>query len=207
MNFLTELYTFIDEQIDCLIFDLDGTIADTMPIHIEAWIEMGNKYGAQLTAEMINTYAGSPTSKVIQILNDEYGWQMEVEEGASLKSELFSTKLDKIDRIFPLEPIWEIAERYKGIKPLCIGTGSGRANAHKTIRLMGADGFFDYVVTATDVQNHKPHPETFMLSAQKFNVAPERCLVFEDGQLGIVAAIDGGMNALLYPSFELIQAK
>jgi beta-phosphoglucomutase family hydrolase len=207
MNFLNDLYSFIDEKIDCLIFDLDGTIADTMPLHIEAWIEMGNKYGAQLTADMINTYAGSPTSKVIQILNEEYGWQMEVEEGAAHKSELFSSKLDQVDRIHPLEPIWEIAERYKGIKPLCIGTGSGRANAHKTIRLLGAEGFFDYVVTATDVQNHKPHPETFLLSAHQFNVAPNRCLVFEDGQLGIDAALNAGMHALFYPSFELISAK
>ena len=203
MNKIEELHAFIDDKIDCLIFDLDGTIADTMPIHIAAWIEMGEKYGAGITEEMINRYAGSPTPKVIQILNEEYGWSMLIEEGSAFKSELFAKKLDHLDKIDRIEPMWGIAERYKGQKPICIGTGSGRPNASKTLRLIGAENFFDYVVTATDVNNHKPHPETFLLSAEKFNIPPHRCLVFEDGKLGIDAALTGGMHALFFPSFEL----
>ncbi len=199
---VNNLLEYIDSDIDCLIFDLDGTIADSMPLHIEAWKEMGQFYGAEITTDMINQFAGSPTSKVIKTLNEAYGWSMEVEYGSKMKSELFANKLDNIDAIAPLEPMWEIAKKYKSKIPICIGTGSGRVNASKTIRLMGAEDFFDYVVTATDVENHKPHPETFLLSAERFNIAPSKCLVFEDGRLGVDAGLAGGMNVVFIPEFE-----
>ena len=199
---LAQIIDYINTNIDCLIFDLDGTIADSMPLHIEAWKEMGAYYGAEVTDEMINRFAGSPTSKVIATLNELYDWNIDVEGGAFMKSDLFSKKLDTIDRIAPLEPMWEIAKIYKNKKPICIGTGSGKVNASKTIKLMGAHDFFDVVVTASDVSNHKPHPETFLISAQKTGTYPAKCLVFEDGQLGIDAALAGGMNALFIPSFE-----
>jgi HAD superfamily hydrolase (TIGR01509 family) len=173
-----------------------------MPLHIEAWKEMGMFYGADITDEMINKYAGSPTNKVIMTLNELYAWQMDAEYGAEMKSRLFSEKLDTKESIGVIESIWEIAQQYKNKIPVCIGTGSGRANATKTIRKIGAEGFFDIVITASDVVNHKPHPDTFLLSANKLNIEPSRCLVFEDGKLGIDAALAGGMNALFIPDYE-----
>jgi beta-phosphoglucomutase family hydrolase len=199
---LQDVCDYIDSNIECLIFDLDGTIADTMPLHIEAWKEMGLFYGAAITDEMINRFAGSPTNKVIKILNELNEWQMDAEKGAEMKSRLFSEKLDEKESIGVIESMWKIAQLYKNKLHVCIGTGSDRANATKTISKIGAEGFFDIVVTASDVINHKPHPDTFLLSANKLKVEPSKCLVFEDGKMGIDAALAGGMNALFIPDYE-----
>lgn len=199
---LQQICEFIDLNIECLIFDLDGTIADSMPLHIEAWKEMGLYYGADITDEMINTFTGSPTNKVILSLNQLYNWQIDPSEGAELKSRLFAEKLDQVEHIGIIESTWEIANLYKNKLPICIGTGSGITNATKTIKKIGAEGFFDIIVTASDVVNHKPHPDTFLLSSQKLNIEPSKCLVFEDGKLGIEAALAGGMNAIFIPDYE-----
>jgi beta-phosphoglucomutase family hydrolase len=194
----------IDSSIKGIIFDLDGTIADTMPIHISAWKQMGLHYGADVTDDMINYYAGSPTKKVIMSLNAGYGYKMNPDEGATMKSRLFVEMLDAIAHVNPISEVMSIAKKYKGILPLGIGTGSSRINALKTIKYMGCEGFFDAVVSATDVENHKPHPESFIKAAEQMGVRPQDCIVFEDGGMGIKAALDGGMIAVEVPSFKII---
>jgi beta-phosphoglucomutase family hydrolase len=200
-----KVLALIESGVKGLIFDLDGTVADSMPLHIKAWKKMGDYYGATITDDMINHYAGSPTNKVIMSLNHDYGFTMDPVEGSKMKSRLFVEMLDEVAHIDPISEVLDIAKKYQGNIPLAIGTGSSRVNALKTIAYMGCEGMFDVVVSATDVQNHKPHPESFLKAAELMGVDSKDCIVFEDGCMGIKAALDGGMIAIEIPSFEIIR--
>lgn len=194
----------IPSHIEALIFDLDGTLADTMPTHIEAWITMGNTFGASITAEMINTYAGSPTPTVIETLNKQYDWSIPIEEGTKMKSALYAQLLEAMTELKSIEKVMEIATHYHGKLPLGIGTGSGRSNANRTINALGVGEMFGAIVTASDVINPKPHHETFTKCADLLGIPYKSCLVFEDGPMGMIAAISGGMSVMTVPYYTII---
>jgi beta-phosphoglucomutase-like phosphatase (HAD superfamily) len=103
--------------------------------------------------------------------------------------------LRHIDEIRLIEPVVAIAQKYQGVLPMAVGTGNTRKLTEMLLEVSGLKKYFTVVITADDVVHHKPHPETFLLCAQKMNVSPQLCQVFEDGQAGLLAARSGGMIA------------
>jgi len=95
----------------------------------------------------------------------------------------------------PIEPVAEIARKYYGKLPMAVGTGGHREAVEQTLIITGLRKYFDIIITANDVDNFKPHPETFLKCAELMNVEPEFCEVFEDGDLGLEAAQMAGMIA------------
>ncbi|MBE0668196.1 MAG: HAD-IA family hydrolase, partial [Bacteroidales bacterium] len=97
--------------------------------------------------------------------------------------------------VMPTEPVAALVRKYNGILPMAVGTGGHREAVEKTLEITGLRKYFDIIVTANDVEQHKPDPETFLRCAELMSVEPVFCEVFEDGDLGIEAAHRAGMIA------------
>ncbi len=183
-------------KIKALIFDLDGTLADTMPLHLESWQEVGRQFGVPITDHMINELAGTPTIEVMKLLNERYGWSADPIEVYKAKNESYA-RLKKIaGQTKPISDVLKVAELYKELMPVAIGTGSTRVDAEEAIADLGIENWFEALITADEVTLGKPHPETYLKCAKALNIAPEDCLVYEDGPMGIVSALNAKMTAI-----------
>lgn len=186
----------ITPDIKALIFDLDGTLADTIPLHLKAWEMAGDQLGFHVTKEMILEHSGTPTVQVAKILGEEYNWKIDPEAITEAKFRNYKEIKRKHGKVQPIEPILQIAHDYYQKLPMGLGTGSTKKGAMKSLEDIEATHLFDIIVTATDVERPKPHPETFLRSAEHFGIRPEECIVFEDGAAGIKAVKAAGMKLI-----------
>ena len=183
----------VSSDVKGLIFDLDGTIADTMPIHFTAWKNAAARYGIDFTTELFEQLAGIPLYKTVEKLNELFDKNINPQEMGDAKEQEYE---DNMDQAQPVEPVMEVIKKYHGKLPMAIGTGGSRKLSLKAMRMTGVDQYIDKLVSADDVDNHKPHPDTFLKCAKLIGVKPEDCLVFEDGKLGIQAAKQAGMKVI-----------
>jgi beta-phosphoglucomutase family hydrolase len=181
-----------------LIFDLDGTLADTMPVHFWAYKNILTKYGINFTPELFATLAGIPAVGTIEKLNEIFDTNMNAEKVGHFKEAEYEKIMHKMKAI---DPVVELAKQYYGKLPMAIGTGGYHRLAWKTVDILGLNSYFSILVSADDVTHSKPHPETFLKCAEKMGVAPEFCQVFEDGEPGMQAAKAAGMMATLVTDF------
>lgn len=180
----------VDKRARGLIFDMDGTVADTMPVHFIAWKLTAREHGFEFTEELFYGFAGMPTHKIIPVVNQRLGLSLDPEEFSRRKEELF---LQNLKEVKPIEPVADVVRMYHGILPMSIGTGGKKDIAYLTLQKIGFDKYFDIVVSAEDVKNHKPFPDTFLKCAELMGVEPDLCQVFEDGEMGILAGERAGM--------------
>ncbi|HKJ41709.1 MAG TPA: beta-phosphoglucomutase family hydrolase [Sunxiuqinia sp.] len=183
----------VSPDVKGLIFDLDGTIADTMPIHFTAWRNAAARYGIDFTTELFEQLAGIPLYKTVEKLNELFDKNIDPQEMGDAKEQEYE---DNMHQAQPVEPVMDIIKKYHGKLPMVIGTGGSRELSLKAMQLTGVDQYIDKLVSADEVENHKPHPDTFLKCAELIGVKPEDCLVFEDGKLGIQAAKDAGMRVI-----------
>jgi beta-phosphoglucomutase family hydrolase len=181
-----------------IIFDLDGTLADTMPVHFLAYKNILAGYGIDFTPELFATMAGIPAVGTIEKINELFGTRMNAEEVGHTKEREYEKLMHKMK---PVEPVVELMKKYHGKLPMSVGTGGYHRLAWKTMKILGLDKYIDILVSSEDVSHPKPHPETFLKCAEKMNVAPAFCHVFEDGELGMQAAKSAGMKATLVTDF------
>lgn len=181
------------------IFDLDGTLVDSMATHYRAWRwalrESGAPHEAFLWDEFI-AHGGMAAPDIVEDLNARYGLHMDAHLTATRKREHY-------DFLLQTEHLPVIPETVSLVRRLCaegiphaIGTGSVPAGALATMRSAGIEDLFEIVVTPDDVGpgRGKPQPDIFLLCAQRMGVRPEDCVVFEDADPGIRAAQAGGMD-------------
>jgi beta-phosphoglucomutase family hydrolase len=173
-----------------LIFDLDGTLVDSMPLHYEAWKEVCALGGHDFSEEEFYSLAGVQSEKIFGMLNDKYGTDFEPKSMSQLKED---TYLKKIDQIKPVQAVLEIVQQYFGKLPMAVGTGSPKEHSMKTMRALDYEKYFEILVAGDEVEKGKPHPETFLRCAEAMGVEPQYCHVFEDGDPGIQAARTAGM--------------
>lgn len=173
-----------------LIFDMDGTLADSMPVHFKAWRLTAEENGFKYTEKQFFETAGMPTHKIVPEINRALGLNLDPEKFSRRKEELF---LENIKDVKLIEPVAEIVKRYYNKLPMSIGTGGKKRIAKLTLEIIGFDRYFDIIVSAEDVENHKPYPDTFLKCAELMDVVPEFCQVFEDGEMGLLAAKRAGM--------------
>lgn len=173
-----------------LIFDLDGTLADTMPIHYIAWKNAASKYGINYTPELFIQMAGIPLYPSVEKINEIFGTNIDPKEMGDAKEEEFEQNMYLAPEI---KVVTDLVRKYHGILPMAVGTGGSRRLSLKTLEIIGLKGYFDILVTSQDVTNFKPHPETFLKCAELMGIAPFDCEVFEDGILGLQAARSAGM--------------
>lgn len=173
-----------------LIFDLDGTLADTMPIHYIAWKNTAALYGIDFSPELFASLAGIPVYPTVEKLNELFGKNIDPKEMGDLKEAEFEKNMHLTPEI---KIVADLVRQYHGKLPMAIGTGGSRKLSMKTLGIIGLQNYIDIMVTSEDVQNFKPHPETFLKCAELMGVEPQYCEVFEDGVLGMQAAKTAGM--------------
>jgi HAD superfamily hydrolase (TIGR01509 family) len=183
-------------EFEAFIFDCDGTLADTMPAHYRAWqFALGEK-ARHFPESMFYELGGVPTCRVVEILNERHGYTMPVDETVAIKERRF---LELSSEIAAIEPVVSFALGLRGRKPIAVASGGHRRIVMNTLRALGIAGIFDAIVTSEDYVRGKPHPDPFLEAARRMNVAPGRCLVFEDTTTGIQAASAAGMASVLVP--------
>lgn len=183
----------IPDHIEGLIFDCDGTLADTVPQHISAFQEVIKQHGGDLTTAFLKTCRGLSDEKVIERINEILGYAIDPVQGAHKKEVLFLEKY--IVQVQPIQPIIDVAKRHYGMMPMAVATGGVRRFANPILKIVGIVDLFNTLVTSEDVQKGKPNPDLFLEAARRINVPPERCHVFEDADSGLEAAHRAGMTA------------
>lgn len=183
----------IPADIRGLIFDCDGTLADTMPLHYQAWEAAMQHHGAEFPEALFWEFAGIPTDRIIELLNERHGWSVPVAEAAELKEKKY---LELIDKVRPIEPVTDVVKQYAGKLPMAVATGGTRAIVTRTLAAVNLLEQFQAIVTADDVLHGKPAPDIFIESARRLGVPPALCLVFEDADLGVQAARAAGMRVI-----------
>lgn len=174
-----------------LIFDCDGTLADTMPAHYRAWTGMLGRYGIPFTEERFYQLGGVPTAQIIRILAAECGVAVsDVETMTREKEDGFLTHLHAVT---PIEVVVRVAAAYRGKLPIAVASGGYRDTITKTLDAIGIRDWFDATVTAEDTARHKPEPDVFLEAARRLGVPAGACVVFEDTDIGLEAARRAGM--------------
>lgn len=182
----------VDPKARGLIFDIDGTLIDTMPAHLQSWQETARRYGFDYPVELFYKLAGMSTGQIVAYINQHQGLNLDPEAIIQAKNEAYLL-LNK--NIQVIKPVFRIVQEYAGKLPMALGTGEYRKIALVNLGITGLDRYFDKIVTADDVTRCKPDPETFLKCAELMKIPPEYCQVFEDGDQGLEAARRGGMIA------------
>ncbi len=174
---------------DGYIFDLDGTLIDSMPVHYRAWDQTLRRFGLKepLDLDLFYKLGGVPTDLVAETLGRHYGLRLDPAEVMAQKEELYVANIAGVALI---EPVVAVARKFAPTHPMAIVTGGTPDIAIPSLRAAGLEGLFSLVVTPLDVPTGrgKPAPDMFLLAAQRMGVSPEGCLVFEDAEPGIRAA-------------------
>ena len=175
------------------IFDLDGTLVDTMPLHYRAWDAAMRGVGLRcpLDEDLFYSLGGVPTRRVAELIAKHYGLTIEVEHVFQTKERLFNEIRSDAKLI---EPVAAFARRVAKSHPVSIASGGTTDIVHPMLKLTGLAEIFPVVVTADDVVHGKPAPDMFLLAAKRMGVEPDRCLVFEDAEPGMRAAEAAGMQ-------------
>lgn len=174
-----------------LIFDCDGTLADTMPLHFMAWRQTMTAHGVEFGEDRFYAMAGQPTVKIVEILLAE---QQRPGDPCQIAHEKETAFLELLPQVKPVEPVMEVARAFRNRLPMGVGSGSNRAVVLQILERLQVADWFDAVVGAEDTARHKPEPDVFLEVARRIGVPPEACLVYEDADLGVQAAERAGMG-------------
>jgi HAD superfamily hydrolase (TIGR01509 family) len=181
------------------IFDCDGTLVDTMPLHFRAWCLALRRAGLphDVDENLFYTMGGVPTRRVAELLVAHYGLPADAGQVFHDKEKNFLALQSKLRVV---EPVVAFARRAARTHPVSVATGSPRPILDRTLILAGLAEIFTVRVTPEDVRQGKPAPDMFLLAAERMGVAPRDCLVFEDAPPGFAAAEAAGMRCVRVPS-------
>jgi HAD superfamily hydrolase (TIGR01509 family) len=177
------------------IFDLDGTLADTMPAHFVAWTKVAARHGLTFPEERFYALGGVPTAKIAGILITEAGLTLDPKVIALEKEQTYYDGLGEAG-IRGIQPVLALARshREQNEGPLAIASGSVRRLVTRTLEALGISDWFGVVVAAEDTTRHKPEPDVFLEAARRLGAEPATCTVYEDTDIGLEAARRAGMH-------------
>ncbi len=179
------------------LFDCDGTIVDSMPLHYVAWKKALGEWNCGFDEELFYEWGGRPVTEIIAALNQMQGLAMPVDAVARRKENLYF-ELEHELRAIP--EVIEHIEAKHGHIPLAVVSGSRRKSVEHSLSALGLLGKFDVLVCAEDYPRGKPAPDCFLTAASRLGVEPKDCLVFEDTEMGIEAATMAGMRSVRVPT-------
>lgn len=178
------------------LFDCDGTIADSMPLHYRAWKQALGEWDCEFDEKLFYEWGGMPIVEIVATLNRQRGLRMPVAQVAQRKENLYFRLLPQLKAV---PEVLEHIEARHGQLPFAVVSGSALDSVTASLTRLGLLDRFDTLVCAGDYQRSKPHPEGFLLAASRLGVAPGACLVFEDTAMGIEAATSAGMASVKVP--------
>ena len=182
-----------DSEIRGLIFDCDGTLVDTMPIHFKAWSITTKKYGLIFPEDRFYALGGVSPFEVLRILSSEQGVEVDPE---AVTREKESRYMELIAEAEEIPEVIQIVRENHGKIPMAVASGGTHETVEGILNHCGIRHYFDAIVTSEDVKNPKPAPDTFLEAARRINVAPEKCRAYEDADMGMKAIHAAGMDAV-----------
>ena len=182
-----------------ILFDCDGTLADTMPAHYRAWLHVTKHHGILFDEDRFYALGGRPTRDILATLANEASIEIDLDHASEMKETAF---LEQVKYVKAIDPVIAALRRAHGHLPVAVVTGGYRDVCEKILLQIGIREFFDCIVASEDTNRHKPHPDPFLEAARRLGVAPEGCLVWEDSDLGIEAARQAGMSWIDVRSFH-----
>ncbi len=190
LNKLTEL----SKGYKAFLYDCDGTLADNMAAHKETYIKVASNKGYAITGDIVDELAGWPVIDVVGEINKRFDTGFDPIEFKELKYKLFLN--DYIDLTKPIEFVTEHLKAHASTVRIGVVSGSGREAVERTLQVIGVKHLVEVMVCAGETEHGKPYPDPFLAAAKMLNVAPENCLVFEDGDAGVESARRAGMQSV-----------
>jgi beta-phosphoglucomutase-like phosphatase (HAD superfamily) len=178
------------------LFDCDGTIADSMPLHYLAWKKALGEWNCELEEKLFYAWGGMPVAEIISTLNARHALNMPLELVSRRKENLY---FDLLPQLQAVPEVLEHIDAEYGRTPFAVVSGSTRESVTASLVSLNLLDRFDTLVCAGDYKKSKPDPEAFLLAAATLGVVPESCLVFEDTEMGIQAAQAAGMASVKVP--------
>lgn len=178
------------------LFDCDGTIADSMPLHYLAWKKALGEWKCEFDEKLFYAWGGMPVAEIVSTLNKQHGLNMPVEAVSRRKESLYFELLPQLKAV---PEVLEHIEAGYGRTPFAVVSGSTRESVQASLKSLNLLHRFDTLVCAGDYKKSKPDPEAFLLAASRLGIEPARCLVFEDTEMGIQAATAAGMASVKVP--------
>lgn len=178
------------------LFDCDGTIADSMPLHHRAWTQALDEWDCTFPEDLFYAWGGRTVADIIASLNEAQGLTMPVAAVTDRREQLYRELLPQLTAV---PGIVAHIEDARGRIPTAVVSGSTRDSVTASLTALGLLDAFDVLVCAGDYTRAKPDPEAFLSAAAHLGVPPEHCLVFEDTDLGIQAATAAGMASVRVP--------
>ncbi|OOF69911.1 beta-phosphoglucomutase family hydrolase [Rodentibacter caecimuris] len=191
------------EQYAGFVFDMDGTLIDTMPIHAKAWHLTGKFFNYDFDCQIMYQLGGATVTTIAQAIMQKAGMPLEQLAAVIQKKRELSYQL--VPQESTLLPTFDLVKKYYGVKPMTIGSGSHRAMIDLLMEKLQIEHYFNGIISADDVQAHKPNPETFLRCAEIMRLNAQQCLVFEDADLGVQAGLAAGMDVFDVRTGKLIR--
>ena len=180
-------------QPEGLIFDCDGTIVDTMPIHCAAWCSTTAKPGLVFSEDRFYALGGVSPFEVLRMLSEEQGIEIDSEAVTFQKEAKY---MELIGDAGEIPEVMQVVRENHGKIPMAIASGGTDETVEGILQHCGIRHYFDAIVTSQDVVKPKPAPDTFLEAARRINVAPEKCRAYEDADMGIKAIVAAGMEPI-----------
>lgn len=183
---------FDRDRFEGYIFDMDGTLVDSMPAHLIAWREAIAKFGgdpSKFTEEYYYAKAGQPTRSIMAEFESDFGWDWPVDAATHYKDQ---RARDHLKDVAVIEPVMEVVRSLPD-KPKAVASGNFQESIEEILTALGLIDLFAYVIGSDKVKHGKPAPDLFLKAAEGMGVDPTKCLVFEDGVPGMRAADAAGM--------------
>jgi beta-phosphoglucomutase family hydrolase len=180
-------------EIKGIIFDCDGTLADTMPLHWKAWNTVTQKHNLHFPEDRFYSLGGVPSRDIIKMLSEEQG---KVLDHIAVAHEKESAYLPFLPEVKPIEVVVAVAKANHGTIPMAVASGGQKRIIEQVLEHLKIRHFFDAVVTSEDVVHQKPAPDIFLEAARRIKVPPEFCRAYEDTDLGLQAIRAAGMEAI-----------
>ncbi|HHF6615028.1 TPA: beta-phosphoglucomutase family hydrolase [Haemophilus influenzae] len=188
-----------------LIFDMDGTLIDTMPVHAQAWTMVGKKFGYEFDFQIMYNFGGATVRTIAGEMMKAANMPLDrIEDVLAAKRELSYQLIPTQSKLLPT---FEIVKYFHQKKPMALGSGSHRKIIDMLMDTLAIAPYFNAIVSADDVKEHKPHPETFLRCAELIQANPSRCIVFEDADLGVQAGLNAGMDVFDVRTREIISPR
>ena len=176
-----------------IIFDCDGTLADTMPLHWRAWQAIAQRHRLHFPEDRFYSLGGVPSRDILKMLGEEQGVTLDHLAVAHEKEAEFQPLIAQVE---PINSVVGVARQYHGRIPLAVASGGTQKIIGTILRHLGIFELFNTIVTSEDVTRQKPAPDIFLEAARRIGVPPQFCRAYEDTDLGIQAIRSAGMEAV-----------
>ncbi|MBD3881128.1 HAD family phosphatase [Phormidium tenue FACHB-886] len=176
-----------------IIFDCDGTLANTLPVHFRVWSTILQERGTGFSEVWYQQHCGLSGAEMLQRLQEQFGYQIDLPAIRAEQRQLFDALIHTVEEI---QVVADVARSHVGKMPIAVASGGSRINVETTLKAVGLRDLFETIVTINDVSRGKPAPDLFLLAAERLGVEPAACLVYEDSDGGLEAARRAGMRSI-----------